>query len=67
MFLAIILRLIYKSLMNTGEEREMLYNSWLIFCCTLVARTALAILDCEVEKADFPRTLQKLEMMLNWL
>ena len=32
MFLAIILRTISESRMKTGLEREMLYNSWLIFC-----------------------------------
>ena len=63
--MAIILRMISESRMNTGDEREMLYNSWLIFCCILVAITALAILHWWGEKADFPRTMQQLEMMLN--
>ena len=62
--LAIILRMISESLMNTGDKREMLYSSLLIFCCILVARTAPAILNYGTENAYFPRTLQELEMSL---
>ena len=46
-------------------ERERLNNSWLIFCSILVARTAPAISDWGMEKADFPRTLAELERRLN--
>jgi len=31
--------------MKTGEERDTLNSSWLIFCSILVARTAYAISD----------------------
>ena len=65
--MAIIVRMISESPMNTGLERETLYNSWLIFCCILEARIAPAISDLGAEKADFPNILEELERRLNFL
>ena len=52
--------------MNTGEEREMLDSSWLIFCSILVARMAPAISDWGAEKVDLPSILYEPERRLNW-
>ena len=64
-FLAIILRTISETPINTGGERDTLDNSWLIFCSILVARTAPAISDWGAEKADFPIIFAELERRLN--
>ena len=64
-FLAIILRMISESPINTVEKRDTLDNSWLILCSILVARTAPAILDWGPENADFPSILAELERRLN--
>ena len=63
--MAIILRMISKSPINTGGERDTLDNSWLIFCSILVARTAPTISDWGAEKVDFPRIFAELERRLN--
>ena len=65
MFFVIIFRIISKSPMNTGEERERLNSLWLIFCSILVSRTAPAISDWGAEKADFPNIMAELERRLN--